>query len=261
MTDQRIALVTGGAGGIGRAIAARLARDGYRPVLADLDLERTQAVAVEIGGEAIRLDVTDSAAVDAGVDGVVARHGRLDLLVNNAGAHIQKLVAEMTDDEWDMIQRVNARGVFVVSRAAVRHMMREDAGRIVNIATKLGFGNPYSSAYMASKNAIWGFTQCLAVEMAPYGVTVNAVAPGHVGPGTGFEKAWFAKAEKLGMPWPEFEKQVLKTIPAGPLVQAGGCGRGGRLACRPGCRLRHRRNAARHRRLRGLATTPPREAR
>lgn len=215
MAARRTALVTGGAGGIGRAIAARLARDGYHAILADINLDRAREIASGLGGEALHLDVTDSASVNAGVDGIVARHGRLDVVVNNAGTHIQKLVHEMTDDEWDRIQRVNARSVFLVSRAAVRPMMRANAGRIVNIITKLGFGNPYSSAYMASKSAIWGFTQCLAVEMAPYGVTVNAVAPGHVGPGTGFEGAWFAKAEKLGLPWAEFEKQVMKTIPLG----------------------------------------------
>ena len=94
-------------------------------------------------------------------------------------------------------------------------MMRAGSGRIVNIVTRLGFGNPYSSAYMASKNALWGFTQCLAIELAGYGVTVNAVAPGHIGLGTGMEKQFREKADALGLTWEAFEAQVLKTIPVG----------------------------------------------
>jgi NAD(P)-dependent dehydrogenase (short-subunit alcohol dehydrogenase family) len=149
------------------------------------------------------------------VAAVVEKFERIDLLVNAAGIHMQKLVVETTDDEWDRIQAVNARGPFLACRAVAPHMMRAEQGRIVNIITRLNFGNPYSSAYMASKNALWGFTQCLAMELAPYNVTANAVAPGHVGPGTGMEAAFRAKAEKLGMTWEAFEAQVLRTIPLG----------------------------------------------
>ena len=161
------------------------------------------------------LDVTDSASVDAAIGAVLDLHGRIDVLVNCAGIHLQKLVIDMTDDDWDRIQRVNARGPFLVCRAAARPMMRAGSGRIVNIVTRLGFGNPYSSAYMASKNALWGFTQCLAIELAGYGVTVNAVAPGHIGLGTGMEKQFREKADALGLTWEAFEAQVLKTIPVG----------------------------------------------
>ena len=214
-TTKPVAIVTGGAGGIGRAIAARLAAGGAHVVAADMDEAATVASAAAYRGEGIGLDVTNSASVDAAVAGVMERHGRIDILVNCAGVHLQKLVIDMTDEDWDRVQRVNARGPFLTCRAVAWPMMRAGSGRIVNIVTRLGFGNPYSSAYVASKSALWGFTQTLAIELAAYGVTVNAVAPGHVGPGTGMEKQFREKAVALGMTWEAFEAQVIRTIPVG----------------------------------------------
>jgi len=215
VSGKPVAIVTGGAGGIGRAIAARLAALGNHVVVADLDTAAASKTAEAFGGEGIALDVTESALVSEVMAGIVARHGRIDILVNCAGIHLQKLVIDITDEEWDRIQRVNARGPFLTCRAVARPMMRAGTGRIVNIVTRLGFGNPYSAAYMASKNAVWGFTQTLAIELASYGITVNAVAPGHVGPGTGMERHFRDKAEALGLTWAAFEAQVLKTIPVG----------------------------------------------
>jgi NAD(P)-dependent dehydrogenase (short-subunit alcohol dehydrogenase family) len=215
VTEKPVAIVTGGAGGIGRAIAARLAADDNSVIVADLNLDAAGRTAEAFGGEGIELDITDSVSVNGAVAGVLDRHGRIDILVNCAGIHLQKLVVDMTDEDWDRIQRVNARGPFLTCRAVARPMMRAGRGRIVNIVTRLGFGNPYSSAYMASKNALWGFTQTLAIELAGYGVTVNAVAPGHVGPGTGMERQFRDKADALGLTWEAFEAQVLKTIPVG----------------------------------------------
>lgn len=215
MSGKPVAIITGGAGGIGRAIAARLASDGYFVVVADRNEEEAAAVAGPLGGEGLGVDITEEASVDEGFAGVLTRHGRIDVLVNCAGIHLQKLVSETGVDEWDRIQRVNSRGTFLTCRAVTKPMMRAERGRIVNIATRLGFGNPYSSAYIASKNAVWGLTQCLAVELASYGITVNAVAPGHVGPGTGMEAQFRDKAKKLGLTWEAFEAQVLKTIPVG----------------------------------------------
>lgn len=211
MTDEPVAIVTGGAGGIGRAIAARLAADGHHVVVAD----RAEVLGGTGNAEALAMDVSDSASVNGGIETVLTARGRIDVLVNCAGIHLQKLVVDMSDDDWDRIQRVNARGPFLTSRAVAKPMMRAGRGRIVNIVTRLGFGNPYSSAYMASKNALWGFTQCLAIELAAYGITVNAVAPGHVGPGTGMEAQFRDKAAALGLTWEAFEAGVLKTIPLG----------------------------------------------
>lgn len=204
------ALITGGAGGIGAAICRRLAQDGLAVVVADRDATAAAGVAAEIGGEWASIDLADPASVEAAIGG-----RDLAVLVNAAGIHMQKLVVDTEPEEWDRIQAINARGPFLACRAAARSMMRAGGGRIVNITTRLGFGNPYSSAYMASKNALLGLTQCLAVELAAYGVTVNAVAPGHVGPGTGMEAQFRAKAAQLGLEWEAFEAQVLRTIPLG----------------------------------------------
>ena len=210
----QVAVVTGGATGIGKAIATRLHREGAQVVIADLDAERASATASELSGLGVSADVTSSASVDALVDTVRQHYGRLDVLVNNAGIHIQKLAVDLGDEEWDAILSTNARGCFFTCRAAAKLMMRQESGRIINIITRLG-GNPFSSAYIASKSAVWGFTQCLALELAPYHITVNAVAPGHIGLGTGMEKWFRAKAELLEQDWETFEGNVLKSIPLG----------------------------------------------
>jgi NAD(P)-dependent dehydrogenase (short-subunit alcohol dehydrogenase family) len=213
--NNQIAIITGGAGGIGRAIARRLTAEGATCVIADLDGAQAAAFATEIGGLGVAVDVTSSQSVNALRDTVLERYGRADILVNNAGIHLQKLAIDMSDDEWDAIQHTNARGCFFVCRAFAPTLMRQEAGRIINIITKLGAGNPYSSAYVASKAAMFGFTQCLANELAAYGITVNAVAPGHIGPGTGMEQWFRRKAELLGVGWEEFEQNVLRGIPMG----------------------------------------------
>jgi NAD(P)-dependent dehydrogenase (short-subunit alcohol dehydrogenase family) len=212
--ENQVAIITGSAAGIGKAMATRLHQEGAKVVIADINADLTKTTARELSGLGVQTDVTNSSSVNALVDKVKEDFGRLDILINNAGIHIQKLATDLTDDDWDAIQNTNARGCFYACRAAAKIMMRQESGRIVNIITRLG-GNPFSSAYVASKSAIWGFTQCLALELAPYNITVNAVAPGHIGVGTGMEKWFRAKAELLGQDWETFEKNVLKTIPLG----------------------------------------------
>lgn len=212
---DKVAVITGGAAGLGAALATRLREEGAAVVIADRDAARATAFAATLDGMAVVTDVTDSASVTALRDAVLGRYGRADIIVNNAGVHIQKLAVELADDEWDTIQHTNLRGCFYVCRAFGPQLMRQGAGRVINIITKLGAGNPFSSAYIASKAAIQGFSQCLALELAPYQVTVNCVAPGHIGPGTGMERWFRAKAELMGQSWEEFEAAVIRSIPLG----------------------------------------------
>ena len=212
--EGQVAVVTGGASGIGKAIAARLASEGATPVIADLNFEQAEMTARELNGLAVQTNVTSSESVNQLATRVLEHFSRVDIVVNNAGIHIQKLAINLTDQDWESIQNTNARGCFYVCRAFAPHLMRRESGRIINIITKIT-GNPYSSAYVASKAAVLAFTQCLALELAPYHITVNAVAPGHIGPGTGMEKWFRIKAELLGQPWEEFEQNVLRGIPLG----------------------------------------------
>lgn len=209
------ALVTGAAGGIGLAIATRLQADGYTVVIADRNADAARDAAQGIGAGWRELDIADEASIVETVAGAARDHGGVAAVVNNAGIHMQSLVVETSATDWDRIHSVNARGTFLMCREAARVMGRQGHGQIVNIVTRLGYGNPFSSVYMASKNAVAALTQCLAVEMAATGVRVNAVAPGHVGVGTGMEAAFRSKAEKLGKDWDAFEKQVVGSIPLG----------------------------------------------
>lgn len=206
-------VVTGGASGIGRAIVQRLKADGRTVVIADRDRAAAESTAAAIACDVEQIDIGDEPSVVAGVAAIAHRHGGLFAVVNCAGIHMQALVVETALADWDRIQTINSRGTFLMCREAARVMAVQRSGRIVNVVTKLGFGNPFSSAYIASKNAIWGLTQCLAIEMASSGVLVNAIAPGHVGPGTGMEAAFRRKAEKVGKSWDTFEAEVVSTIP------------------------------------------------
>ncbi len=219
MAELKNALVTGAAGGLGRAIAERLRSDGYRPILFDIDAAGVAAAASELDGIGMQVDISDSQAVDAAVAGLTERCGHIDVLVNNAGVHTHDLLIDTSDEQWQRLFAVNVHGTFHMCRAAGRAMMKRESGSIVNVITRIGFANPYSSAYMATKSAVWGFTLCLAIEAAAYGVRVNCVAPGHVGPGTGMERMFRKKAEMLGMTWEDFEKSVHQSIPAGRWCQ------------------------------------------
>lgn len=207
-------LVTGAAGGLGLAIARRLAADGREVVVTDIDGEAAKAAAKGIGAASRRLDISDEEEVVEAV-GEVARERGLAGVVNNAGVHQNVAVVACEAQVWDRIHGINARGTFLMCREAARHMVAAGAGSIVNIVTRVHFGNPFSAAYMASKSAVYALTQCLAVEVAKAGVRVNGVAPGHVGPGTGMARHFEAKAESLGLEWDEFEAQALKSIPLG----------------------------------------------
>ena len=184
----RVVLITGGSRGIGRAIAFRFA--GEKPKLVLLHYDPDDSAAKEtldhlagkgVQGEAHRLDVSDRGEVDRLYKDVLSRFGRVDVLVNNAGITKDGLLMRMSEDEWDLVIRVNLKGVFNCTQAVIRSMIKERSGRIVNISSVVGqTGNAGQTNYSASKAGIIGFTKSLAREVASRGITVNAVAPGYI---------------------------------------------------------------------------------
>ncbi len=179
---NKVVLVTGGTRGIGRACAERFAREGAHVVLCGRDAATAIRVAEEIGPntEGIACDVTDAAAVNALVAAVEAKHGTIDVLVNNAGIEKSGLLVRMKDADWDAVMRTNMTGTFHFCRAAARGMLRKKSGRIVNISSVLGLrGQGGQTHYCASKAAIIGFSKAYAKEVASRNITVNVVAPGY----------------------------------------------------------------------------------
>ncbi|HKV83754.1 MAG TPA: SDR family NAD(P)-dependent oxidoreductase [Ktedonobacterales bacterium] len=183
--DGRVAIVTGAAQGIGAATARRLASDGARVTLADLNVAGCEAVAGSItdaGGEALALacDVADANAVQRMVDATVERFGQLDILVNNAGVIRDNMLFKMGDDDWDLVINVHLRGAFNCARAAQKVMVERNYGRIISLSSTSALGNRGQSNYSAAKAGLQGLTRTLAIELGRYGITANAVAPGFI---------------------------------------------------------------------------------
>lgn len=180
-SNQRVALITGGAGALGRAIGARLTRQGVRTVLADLDVKVCDEVAAGLSGGAfgVAMDVTSAQSVRAAVDAVVARAGRVDILINSAGISVRGDNAEMDEAAFDRVMNVNLKGPFLVVRALIPTMKAQKFGRIVSLGTRnsLAGGLP---AYGASKAALEALTISWARELGPWNITANAVSPGPV---------------------------------------------------------------------------------
>jgi NAD(P)-dependent dehydrogenase (short-subunit alcohol dehydrogenase family) len=180
--DGQVALVTGAATGIGLAIAQALTEAGARVAVSDVDLSAAEHAASSLpGAMAVRLDVTSAGSATAAVAAVEAEMGPLAILVNNAGVSTMNRVQDLTEEEWDFNFAVNAKGVFLVTRAALPGMIDRRAGCIVNTASMAGKrAVPLLAHYAASKWACIGFTLSAAVELGPYGIRVNCVCPGFV---------------------------------------------------------------------------------
>jgi 3-oxoacyl-[acyl-carrier protein] reductase len=184
---NKVAVITGAAQGIGRAIATTLAQQGANVVVSDIQLEKAETTAKEIMAEtgqkviAVHADVVDSASVKAMIDRTIDEFERIDILVNNAGTTRDGLIMRMKEVDWDLVLNINLKGTFNCSKAVVRPMMKQHYGRIVNITSVSGLiGQVGQTNYSASKAGIIGFTKALAREVGSRKITVNAVAPGLV---------------------------------------------------------------------------------
>ncbi len=183
MTVARTAIVTGAASGIGLAIAARLAADGMSVAIFDRDADAGDAAAAQIGGQAISVtvDVAERDQIDAGVERVVAELGAPTVLVNNAGVEGFDPFLKITLEKWERLLRVNLTGTFQCCQAVVPHMTEAGWGRIVNISSSSAQGGqPLMTHYVASKAGMIGFTKALALELGPFGITVNTIPPGFI---------------------------------------------------------------------------------
>jgi len=185
-SENKIAIVTGGAGGIGSAIVQRLAREGAKIAIADIDGQAAQeraAAVIATKGDALAIvaDVTNKQSVEQMVNATKDRWGRIDILVNVAGGADRKPVVDMTAQDWDHIVDMNLKSVFLCSQAVLPTMLKQKYGKIVNISSIYGFtGNATRSSYAAAKAGVATFTKSLALEVVHDGINVNAVAPGRI---------------------------------------------------------------------------------
>jgi 3-oxoacyl-[acyl-carrier protein] reductase len=210
---QRVAIVTGGARGIGAATARRLAADGLAVAVLDLD-EGSCAGTVDAitaaGGRALAVgaDVSNAAQVETAVGRVAGELGPPAVLVNNAGVLRDNLLFKMTEDDWDTVLGVHLRGAFLMSRAAQKYMVDQHYGRIVNLSSSSALGNRGQVNYSAAKAGMQGFTKTLAIELGKFGVTANAVAPGFIA-----TDMTAATAARVGMDFAEFQQAAAAQIP------------------------------------------------
>jgi len=217
--EGRTAIVTGAGSGIGRGIALRLAEEGCDVGVIDINVRGAEATADRVrklkrNSAVAMADVTDIDAASGAVDALAEKLGKLDILVNSAGILRIAKIADMSKQDWDDTFRINVDGVFHVCRTAIPHLRKHKRGRIINIASWLGkTGRPYYGAYCASKFAVIGLTQTLALELAPDRINVNAICPGVIME-TGMRERAEVEVKAMGLPSAE---ERVSSIPLGRL--------------------------------------------
>ncbi len=217
--ESRVAIVTGGAGGIGTAIAQAFAEEGARVVIADRDEAAARNAATALGGSALAfaVDVTHEPEVQALARFTLAQCGRIDILVNNAGIIRKAYVKDMTEATWDAVVDVNLKATFLCSKAVLPAMTAARRGRIINIASIAGkVGEPTASAYSAAKWGVLGFTRSLALEVAPCDILVNAICPGPIPTELG-KQGWKDGAKVQGVGLDQVMARVNSRSPLGRL--------------------------------------------
>ena len=213
-SEGRVALVTGGARGIGEATAERLAEDGAAIAIGDLDGAGAEATAARIASRrgvkavGLKVNVTQVAEVEAMIEEIVRRLGSLDILINNAGITRDNLIYKMTDDDWDAVAAVHLKGAFLCSRAAQREMVKRGWGRIVNLSSVSALGNRGQTNYATAKAGLQGMAKTLAIELGRYGITANAVAPGFID-----TEMTRATAVRLGRDPEDWKNEMAEQIP------------------------------------------------
>jgi 3-oxoacyl-[acyl-carrier protein] reductase len=216
--DGQVAIVTGAARGIGAAIARRLASEGAHVGVFDLNLDGAETVVQEIrsaGGEGLALacDVSNAEQVEASIKKVVEQYGKLDILVNNAGVIRDNLLYKMTEDDWNTVIDIHLKGTFLCSREAQKYMVPQKYGRIINLSSTSALGNRGQVNYSAAKAGIQGMTRTMAIELGPYGITVNAIAPGFIQ-----TEMTRATAERMGI---SFETMIEEFVKRNPIKRVG----------------------------------------
>ena len=209
----KVAIVTGSARGLGAATARRLAQEGAKVVITDINAELAQATAKALQAEGLAAhcivgDITKAADVQRLVDETAAHFGGVHILVNNAGAPRDKYLVKMSEDDWDLVMNVMLKGAFLATKAVMPRYIEQGWGRVINISSRAHFGNPTQANYSAAKAGLIGMAKALSLEEGRYGVTVNCVAPG------------FMETEMI-QALPTYETIKEKAIAAQPVKRAG----------------------------------------